>query len=243
MKIKHLSYPILIFYGFTPSIIWLCYYLRKDVHPESNSEVLKVFFYGMLVAIPTALLEIGIFKLSNLLGFSSAFFTFFNVFIGVALVEEVAKYLVVKFEILNNPEFDEPIDAMLYMIIAALGFASVENILILLPFGESFMLKEVISLSGFRFLTATFLHALSSGAIGFFIALSCFENKNRIILVFLGITMATILHGLFNFSIIVNEGRPESAITAIIIILISLAIFVSLGLRKLKKLNSVCKIK
>jgi RsiW-degrading membrane proteinase PrsW (M82 family) len=42
---------------------------------------------------------------------------------------EIFKYLVVRFKVIKNPAFDEPTDIMLYMIIAALGFAAVENIL------------------------------------------------------------------------------------------------------------------
>jgi RsiW-degrading membrane proteinase PrsW (M82 family) len=36
----------------------------------------------------------------------------------------------VRLKALRDPEFDEPIDAMLYMIIVALGFATIENILV-----------------------------------------------------------------------------------------------------------------
>ena len=242
MKIKHLSYPILIFYGLTPSIIWLCFYLRKDSHPESNSEVLKVFFFGMIVAIPAAIIEIALFKIFRIFNPSPALLNFLNVFVGVALIEELAKYLVVKFEVLNNSEFDEPIDAMLYMIIAALGFAAIENILILLPLGEPFIFGQIVSTSAFRFLGATFLHALSSGLLGFFIALSCLEHKNYRKLLFLGLIISTILHGLFNFSIITNEKRPGIAFLLITALLITLAVIISLGFGKVKKLKSVCKV-
>ena len=57
-----MSYPLLIFFGLAPSIIWLLFYLRKDARPESNSQVLKIFGYGMLAVIPTALIELGISK-------------------------------------------------------------------------------------------------------------------------------------------------------------------------------------
>jgi len=49
-----------------------------------------------------------------------------------------------------------------------------------------------------------------------------------------------ILHGLYNFSIMEIEGNLRLVIP--LIILISLAIFVSLGFKRLKKLKSVCKI-
>lgn len=235
-----MSYPFYIFFGVLPSIIWLLFYLRKDAHPESNPMVLKIFFYGMLAAIPAVFLEIGIFGEFNKLNFSPIVIAILNVFLGVALVEESLKYLAVKGKVLNSPEFDEPIDAMLYMIIAALGFAALENILILFPLGPAFLAKEAISISILRFLGATFLHTLCSGTVGYFLALSFFEAKKRTMLVASGLGISTLLHGLYNFSIMEVEGDFRLIIPGIILIV--LAIFVSLGFKRLKKLASVCKI-
>ena len=54
-----MPFSIYIIFGLAPSIIWLLFYLRKDSHPESNRMVLKIFFYGMLAALPAVFLEIG----------------------------------------------------------------------------------------------------------------------------------------------------------------------------------------
>jgi len=240
-----MTYPLYIFFGVLPSVIWLLFYLRKDVHPEPNSQIIKIFFYGMLAAIPAVFLEKGIFEItlhapiSNL--FSPFFIIIFNSLIGVALIEEALKYLVVKEKILKSAEFDEPTDALLYMIIAALGFAALENILILIPLGPAFLLGEAFSITAARFLGATFLHALCSGTVGFFLALSFFETKNRIPLLVVGLGIACLLHGLYNFSIMEIEGNLRFLIP--VIILISLALFVSLGFKRLKKMKSICKIK
>ena len=239
-----MSYPLYILFGVLPSIIWLLFYLRKDVHPEPKLMVLKIFFYGMLVAIPAVFLEMGVFKgfaqLGKLLSWSPFLITILNTFCGVALIEEVLKYLVVQSKVLKNPEFDEPIDAVLYMIIAALGFAALENILILFRLGPGFLISRTIEVSAFRFLGATFLHALCSGTVGYFLALSFFEMKNRLIFLSLGLGISIILHGLYNFAILKIEGVLQFLIP--IIILISLAAFLSFSFKKLKKLKSVCKI-
>lgn len=235
-----MPYPIYIFFGVLPSLIWLLFYLRKDAHPESNPMVLKIFFYGMLVAIPAVFLEVGIFEEFKKLNISPALITFLNTFIGVALIEEFLKYLVVKEKVLSNPEFDEPIDAMLYMIIAALGFAAVENILILFPSGPAILFQQVLGISVLRFLGATFLHALSSGLVGYFLALSLFETGKRLRLLSMGLGISILLHGLYNFSIIEIEGSLKLVLP--IIILISLAIFLTFGFKRLQKMRSVCKI-
>ena len=235
-----MSYPLYIVFGVLPSIIWLAFYLRKDVHPESNQMVLKIFFYGMLAALPAAFLEMGIFKEFGKLNLSPFLIVVLNTFIGVALVEEVLKYLVVRGKVIHSPELDEPIDAMLYMIIAALGFAALENILILFRLGPAFLFGQALGISVLRFLGATFLHALCSGTVGYFLALSFFEIKKRVKLLSFGLGISILLHGLYNFSIIEIEGSLRFLIPGII--LIGLAIFVSLGFKRLQKLASVCRI-
>ena len=181
-----MSHFLLLIFALFPSIIWLLFFLRKDAHPESNQEIIKIFFYGILAALPAVLIETGIFEeFHKFLLFLSPRFDF-SVFLPVlssaillALVEEVLKYLVVREKVLNNPEFDEPTDVMLYMIIAALGFAAFENVLVLFPLGSTFLIKGALTLSALRFIGATFLHALCSGLVGYFLALSFFETKKK----------------------------------------------------------------
>ncbi len=234
-----------IFYislGLTPSIIWLIFYLKKDIHPESKKMILKIFLGGMLAAISAAIIEIIAEKLLSLIIKPSSFlFILFYYFIGVALVEEFSKYFIVKKEVLKNPEFDEPVDAMIYMITSALGFAALENIFTIFPGLRNLSLIEATSITTFRFLGATFLHALCSGTIGYFLALSIF-NKKKIPYIFIGITLASILHGLYNFSII-NLNKDFNFSLLIIFILVSLALFISFAFKEVKKIKSICTIK
>ncbi len=228
-----MNYLIYIPFGLLPSIIWLLFYLKKDAHPESNAIVLKIFFYGMLAAVVAAFLELGIFKL--------LVNPILTTFVGVALIEETVKYLVVRFSVLRSRAFDEPLDAMIYMIIAALGFAALENLLILYSFEPGFQLWETFAFSTFRFVGATFLHALCSGAVGYFLARSLYDSKKRLWLLGLGLVAAVFLHGAYNFSIMNIEGLQRFIIP--IIILTALALFVSWGFKKLKNVKSICKIK
>ena len=250
-------YIIFIIFGLLPSAIWLLFYLRKDAHPESNVMILKIFFYGMVAALIAAVVEIQAFGiLEFFVGAKVQTFLIFllSEFILIALVEEVCKFLIVKEKVVGHSEFDEPVDTMIYMIIVALGFAAFENFLVLSSLFFPLLTKPAIGdialVSSLRFLGATFLHALCSGLIGYFLALSFFETKKRLILIIKGLGIAVLLHGLFNISIILIErGAIEqnsllfiSAIAFLIILLSSLAIFVSRGFRKLKKLKSVCNI-
>ena len=244
-----MPYYFLIVFALSPSIVWLLYFLRKDVHPESNRMILKIFFLGMLSAIPAALIELGFFQLTSQLNVSFLLISLLNTFLGVAFVEEVLKYQVVRSKVLDSPEFDEPVDAMLYMIISALGFAALENLLIFFSPGTFFMnFKETFTLAGFRFISATFFHALASGVVGYFLARGFFEKKKLAIPLIKGLFAAVILHGLYNFSIgsldlltqassdMMEIGKYLKVFIPVMIIA-GLAIFVSIGFKKLQKLS------
>lgn len=235
-----MSYPLYIVFGILPSTIWLLFYLRRDVHPESNSMIIKVFFFGMLAAIPTIFLELGISAFFDIFNLSLFWSTILKTFVGVALVEEIMKFSVVKLSVLDNAEFDEPIDTILYMIISALGFAASENILILFGLSPPFLLVQSIKVLILRFLGATFLHALCSGAAGYFLAISFLETKKRGFFTFWGISTAIFLHGLYNFSIMEMKGNLNFLIP--LTILAGTGIFLIFAFKRLKKIKSVCKI-
>ena len=205
--------------------------------------ILKIFLYGMLIAIPAIFLEIGFFAATAKIPVSGAVINILNIFIGVALIEEVLKYFVVREKVLRDPELDEPIDLMLYMIIAALGFASVENILVLFLPAKQLLISEASFITAFRFIGATFLHALASGTIGYSLAKYFFTAKVKFLI--FGFSAAILLHGAFNFLIIMIDERiigKTSGFLLIVGILASLALFVHISFRKLEKLPSVSKI-
>lgn len=247
-------YLIFIIFGLLPSMVWLIFYLKKDSHPESKRMVLKIFLYGMVSGIIA--FAIGIWLSWSITFFGGEYvksvpllFFFVNHFIIVALVEESSKFLIVKEKAINNKEFDEPVDAMVYMIISALGFAALENVLVLFSLGQTMIVKDAAIVSSFRFLGATFLHALASGTVGYFLALSICDSKNRLKLIIKGLIIASILHGMFNITIgIIEKGLLDQNIMLftisfifMIILLGSTAIFISNKFKKLKKVKSICK--
>lgn len=244
-----MTYPVYIIFGVLPSFIWLLFYLKKDSHPESNKMVLKIFIYGMLSALPAIFLEFGFFEITNNLSkllplkLEPAFLaSVLNLFIGVAFVEEYLKYLVVKEKALSHSECDEPLDIMLYMVVAGLGFAALENVLVLFSLGPEVLLKEAMVISLLRFLGATFLHTLSSAFLGFFLAISFgVYKKKRIIFFLFGLGIATVLHGFYNFFIMKLDSQGETALFIPILILIGLAVFMTWGFKKLKTIKSICK--
>ena len=129
-------YLLYIFFAVAPSTIWMFFYLGKDVHPEPKKKILKVFCFGMVVAVIAVILEMGILKIIDVYFPGTPFkddiwFIALKYFILVALIEEVLKFLIVRKFILQDWAIDEPLDIMLYLTVSALGFAAVENLLLI----------------------------------------------------------------------------------------------------------------
>jgi RsiW-degrading membrane proteinase PrsW (M82 family) len=123
--------PLLLSFG------WLAFVRRFDrAHPEPIWLVGLTFFFGAMATAPAALAEYVLASASpwldpSLVTFGGQSFAFplaLVVFIVVVgLSEEGAKRLAAQFAI-QRPEFDEPVDGIVYAIVASLGFAAAENI-------------------------------------------------------------------------------------------------------------------
>ncbi len=236
---------ISIFLGITGSAAWLLGFLKLDKLPEPTKMILKMFFWGALIIFPVFVIEFSGNFLLNKMTLPPLIVSIIYWFLIIGLVEEFFKYLLVKIKILKNPAFDEPVDAVIYMIVVALGFAALENILYLLPpvekaltFSELFIRTAAISF--FRFLGATLLHSLCSALVGFFLALSIYKKEKRARLIASGLLTVTLLHGLYNFSIIEIEEPLKFVIP--VIILFGLTLFLVFAFWKLKKMKSVCQV-
>jgi len=227
-----------------PSFVWLAFYLRKDKHPEPNKMIIKVFLLGILAVPIAGLLEqgvsLGLEKLSLMEKIGITIIAF-------AFIEELLKYIVIRIGILKNSAFDEPVDAMIYMIIAALGFAAAENIYLLTQvYPTHLTFLPALEFMTTRFLGATFLHALASAILGYFLAASLLINsKIRKTLIFGGIIGATILHSIFNYIIILSSQTIISITERniyLLLLLITMSIIVSFMFKKMNKHRSICKI-
>lgn len=211
----------LVVLGMTPSMLWLAYFLRQDNNPEPKKMVWKVFFAGFLSTFVAFALEWVLIK--TLIDWHTAclqcdravlrqletgriifptLLSSFTTLAGLGFIEEWVKYAAAKTQILNSAYFDEPVDAMMYLIIAALGFAAAENI------GYVFQNADwAIAVAYFRFISSTFLHVLASAIIGYFFALSIIWRKSHIPYLAVGIALAVALHTTFNFLIMTSDGK------------------------------------
>ncbi len=192
----------------------------------------RVFFMGIILA-PVAVIAQWLFR-EIIINFNPAYdySNSISFFLWAAFVEEVIKFLAVEFIVLRNTEFDEPTDAMIYMIAAGLGFAAIENTLALfqsIPNGLDLAFK----MWSMRFVGATLLHAISSAMTGYFVALSWFYHKHTQKIIPLGIALATLIHFVFNILIYVGNGDSSSFLFSTVFLMV-LAVLISHLFNKLK---------
>lgn len=219
---------------FLPPILWLLFYLREDRHPEPKLLLLLTFVGGMAAALLALLAEcLFVVSLSGSCrtGIDPAISPLI-LFLVISLIEEYVKYLPVKFLVIRRPDFDEPVDGMIYMMTAAMGFAALENVLFVLPiFAEN--LPASLEIAANRFLGANLLHALSSGIVGFFLARAWF-HPHRHHFIALGIIIAALLHTAFNYLILIREEVWQGSFY-IILLLATMAVMVFIDFERLKK--------
>lgn len=217
------SYTSYILISFLPPILWLVFYLREDRHPEPKRVLMLVFFGGMasaIIAVFSELFLIGTRESPGLIAsaYAGLFTNYLFLFSVIAFVEEYCKYLAVRFLVLHDKNFDEPIDAMIYMMTAALGFAALENAFFIVPvFGNN--ISSGFILTANRFLGANLLHALSSGIVGYFLARAFFSPYRHHFLG-IGIVIASLLHAFFNYFIIIRDTFSESIYLLVLLILV-----------------------
>ena len=124
-----------------------------------------------------------------------------------SFVEEFGIFATVFLVAYHSKHFDEPVDAIIYLITAALGFASMENALYLLKDFSQGGIATVLLDSNLRFIGATVLHIISAAILGVAFAFAFYRRFwVQFIAGFIGIAIATLLHAHFNLSIMEAQG-------------------------------------
>lgn len=200
-----------IILGLLPGFAWLLFYLQEDSNQEPKKIVALVFAAGVVSAAAALVLELA----------ASCVFT--NHLMdctrrtagGVALtpilllvyaaIEELVKFGAVWFTVAKTKYFDEPIDAMIYMAVAALGFATVENLAALYGQSTQLFMNDLLETATFRLIGTTLLHTLTASVIGYFWALEIRNFKSGKFLAY-GLILGITLHVIFNYLILIYSN-------------------------------------
>ena len=130
MKISILFVLAISFVLAVLPIVLLCGYIYfKDTNKEPFKLLAKIFLLGVSMALPVMVIELFLDLFVSAENISNFFLLFFVIFVTVALVEEIGKWIIAKFIGYDDKEFDEIYDMIVYSVFSSLGFACIENIL------------------------------------------------------------------------------------------------------------------
>lgn len=210
-----------------PAVFWSGYFYYKDrFHPESFRNLGITYIFGLA----TAFACIQFFRLLPLIGIpedpsvimDTNRLQFFFYSLGVTgLVEEFFKMLPFLFIIYKFRAFDEKIDGIIYASTIALGFASYENF------------RYLAYLDGFELFGRAFAspltHTIFASIWGYTIGTARISNKSILKATLIGVTLAALVHGLFDFFTTSPILRLASSVTILIIWIWRIRILERLG--------------
>lgn len=226
MIVNNDNTSILLFLAILPVLLILLFVYTKDKNKEPKMLLLKLFISGFiscgLVLFFSAYLE----RISDVFSpiTSKDFFgKIMYAFIGVALVEEISKWIMVYLVGYNNKEFDELYDGLVYAVFVSLGFAFVENLVYV--FVSSSIYTAVV-----RALCAVPSHACDAIFMGHHISIakqySIKRNKKKErIHLLLSLLMPTFIHGVYDFCLL----SGYKILIIVFIIFIVVMYFISLS--------------
>ncbi len=176
-----------------PSILIILFFVYSDKFKEPKGEILKVFFYGILITIPAYFLNTYLdafwynnFRVSE--GLISSFLT-------AAPVEEGLKLSILYFFVYKMKDFNEPIDGIVYGVTASLGFATLENFYYVYLLADYFETSSM-SLAILRSFSAVPAHAVFGVFMGYFFMKYVFIKKGDNLL--FAFIVPFVLHGCYN---------------------------------------------
>lgn len=142
---KSILYFILI-PALLPVVLILRYvYLLDKNEREPLGFVLKIVVLGAVFSIPCAAVERFMMSLiASVYDPATIDYAWMENTVGVALVEEFSKWLVLMLFVWKNKNFDYRYDGVVYAVSASLGFAALENILYVISYGTGVSIGRAI---------------------------------------------------------------------------------------------------
>ena len=217
-----------------PGVIWLWIIYRTDWYePEPKRLVLATFGLGILAILPAFGGErlagyvypfLEHIEQAAVTGAGAAWPTLIGCFIVIGPCEEVSKFLAVRLFVYRHKEFNEPLDGIIYAAAAALGFASLENVLYVIDFQTGHVHWGAL---GIRSLLALPGHVIFSTMWGYALGRHKFDAGYR---VWPMVALAALLHGLYDFLLMYGPTRP--------LILLYMSLMVPVILRQIRLLRA-----
>lgn len=194
---RYILYFILIPALLPVFLIFKYIYGLDKVEREPMGFVLKVLLWGAVFSIPCAVVErFAISFIQAFYDIESVKYAFMENTFGVALVEELSKWLVLMILVWRNNNFDYRYDGIVYATTASLGFAALENILYVVNFGTGVSIgRAIFAIPG---------HTTFGVFMGFFLSRAKtqeLDNREffKLILLLFSLAIPMLIHGCYDF--------------------------------------------
>ncbi|OUT95915.1 MAG: hypothetical protein CBB92_10865 [Flammeovirgaceae bacterium TMED32] len=206
----------LLLLSLLPGLIIIIFIFFSDKHEKEPIGLLAIsFFFGILT-----------FGLSYYTGDSLAehyqmepnnlWDELFFAFIIVAFVEEIFKFSFVRFILYRNHNFNEPFDGIVYTVMVAMGFATIENVIFVMQGGVT---------TGIVIMFSTVpAHATFAVIMGYYLGKAKFNEKKvaldidgdgipdirfntkvfTSLIAIIGFVIATIIHGFYDYFLLTS---------------------------------------
>ena len=175
-----------------PSLLILIYFFLSDKFKEPKGTIALVFSLGVLICLPAGI--INQFMEAN---FSNIFSErLLYSFLGPAWGEEILKFLILYTIVLKRNEFNEPMDGIVYGVVASLGFATYENYDYVFRLAETWDIDPA-QMALWRSYSAVPMHGLNGCLMGFYFGKYAFTADKKYLV--LSLLIPFLLHGFYNF--------------------------------------------
>ncbi len=186
-----------LFIGVVPGLIWLYFFYHKDKY-EKEPVLVLVGVYVLSAVIAYFLsYQLESFIRTKLHYELEPLQLFFHSVLIYACLQELIKFLVLRYSIYHSVEFNEPADGIIYGATIGLGFATAYNTAYLYSLSGSLNLGVVIT----RVIEFYLIQASFTGVLGYFFGKAKFNSnpKKQERLVSKGFLFALLLNGLYRF--------------------------------------------
>ncbi|HUQ97326.1 MAG TPA: GNAT family N-acetyltransferase [Chitinophagaceae bacterium] len=186
---------LLVALAIAPGLAICVYILYRDVYNrEPAINMILSFVFGACSIVPALSIE----RFINPFLSHSIASIIVTSFFGVALVEELCKFFVLRYYSFTRHSFDEPLDGIVYSVLVSMGFATVENVF--------YVYNESLSVAFLRMFTSVPAHATFAVIMGYFVGKAKFNREDRKGLFIKSILGATLAHGTYDAFLLLGEN-------------------------------------
>lgn len=202
----------LLFLAIAPAAAIIWYIYHKDKYErEPLRYLLMAFLIGVFSVLPASVVSGKMEEwFSGTVGTSVE--TLVYAFLVIAFVEELIKFLFLRFFMFRKDAFNEPFDGIVYGVMIGMGFAAFENLFYVFEGGVATALVRMFS--------AVPAHGVLGVMMGYYVGKSKFDLPNRNKWTLKAFFIPFLAHGCYDF-LLFQEEYPILGILALVGLLLT----------------------